>query len=131
MDNVEDDLHDMIEVDFHPESSQEDEGGEYDLSTVPMVDIESEGWDDDAAVRCFNLALSYHDADGSHGCYEFQPMPSKGRDVMNQSHDITISATQSQGMISSGRKEGTWNPTAMLKPKWATNTSDEKEMKES
>lgn len=136
MENVEDDLHNMMEVDFpgfHPESSQEDEGGENDLSRAPMVDIESEGWDDDAAVRCFNLALSYHDADGSKCCYEFQPMPSKGKDVIKeaQSNDITISATTSEDVINSGRKEGSWNPIAMLKPKWATDPSDEKEMKES
>ena len=51
-----------------------------------MIDIKSNGWDDDAISRCFHLALlSYdYDYDDGHGHGHGHGRPEEGKDDKNQ-----------------------------------------------
>eukprot|EP01083_Nonionella_stella_P041798 113165_1 len=150
-------LQEMMEVDFP--SFGDDEVDRLESNTnsscyndnaskaAPIVDIEKQGWSDDAIVQCLNLSMAYHDETGgvSGDCsrFEFVPVPNMKRDVFGKVHNLADSnenmeeiATRPKNIThkenpSKGQSNAvngmqtdipdTWVPSEMAKPKWASS----------
>ena len=82
-------LKEMMDVEFPAFNSgndDDDKTGKSDAFTSAVtVDIKTQGWDDDAIVRCLDLAIDYHNNQEHESSnpmnFEFSPVPNMKRNA--------------------------------------------------
>lgn len=132
-------LKEMADVEFPTAGKSEDDnddktGNSHALKTAVIVDIKTQGWDDDAIVRCLDLAILRHDNPENHfnpAHFEFSPVPNTKRAEHLQRYttaqddsDINHTDGHKLNLLQTQRNETntkTWNPSELTKPKWAVN----------
>ena len=142
-------LEEMMDVDFPINDMEVDDSvlntssNKNDESKVPVTDICKDGWDDDAIVKCLNLAVSYHDGETKAiSSLEFNPVPNMKRDISGKVHSLLskyeneLTTTPNQcdpekdASINTEIEETdktksvtpkAWVPSELTKPEWATN----------
>lgn len=124
-------LEEMMDVEFPSFNSEDEKGIDEVAPKVPMIDIQNDGWDDDAVIRCLNLAICNHDGDSDKNHYEFHPSPNMKRDTSGKQYKLECNVSGiSDNLDGSGKsikekRSEEWNPSEMLKPKWAVNATIE------
>mmetsp|Transcript_692 Transcript_692/g.1087 ORF Transcript_692/g.1087 Transcript_692/m.1087 type:complete len:151 (+) Transcript_692:147-599(+) len=134
-------LSEMVDVEFpaFKSGNGNDEQHDADASkTAATIDIKTQGWDNDAIVRCLDMAIKYHNNQENecHHC-EFSPVPNMKRNAttgqMSTEHlqtnkkQIENEISHSDGHIidqPNTQRNGTnteiWGPSELrTKPKWA------------
>uniref|UniRef100_A0A7S3VG63 Uncharacterized protein n=1 Tax=Chaetoceros debilis TaxID=122233 RepID=A0A7S3VG63_9STRA len=133
-----DDLQDMMDVDFPGGGSSEEDEDEgrasESFAQAPLIDIDTNGWDDDAITRCWGITLSQYDEKVEKDApiiFEAKP----NRKINENNHAINISqqsideqdnnggAKQGNGQATEksqdNKSETKWKPGDLALPEWA------------
>lgn len=123
-------LEEMMDIEFPSFNSKVEKGTDEVL--VPTIDIQNDGWDDDAVVVCLNLAICNHDGNSYNNSYDFHPIPNMRKDASGKQCKLEYDVGSITDHLDGSRKSAeektrseVWNPSEMMKPRWASNPTIE------